>query len=75
MTESIHIIDCDLGKSGASTEHRDGYKSLVADVALGKVGIIFSYEVSRLSRNNSDWYVLLDLAARADAHRRCQRRL
>jgi DNA invertase Pin-like site-specific DNA recombinase len=63
--ESIHIIDCDLGKSGASTEHRDGYKSLVADIVLGKVGIIFSYEVSRLSRNNSDWYLLLDLAARA----------
>lgn len=63
--EAIHIIDCDLGKSGTSTEYRDGYKSLVADVALGKVGIIFSYEVSRLSRNNSDWYLLLDLAARA----------
>jgi DNA invertase Pin-like site-specific DNA recombinase len=63
--ESIRIVDCDLGKSGASAEHRDGYKSLVTDVALGKAGIIFSYEVSRLSRNNSDWYLLLDLAARA----------
>jgi DNA invertase Pin-like site-specific DNA recombinase len=36
---------------------------LVAEVSLGHVGIIFGYEVSRLARNNSDWYHLLDLAA------------
>ena len=32
-------------------------------MALGHVGIIFGWEVSRLARNNADWYQLLDLAA------------
>ena len=36
----------------AATE--EGFKSLVADVGLGKVGIILGIEVSRLARNNAD---------------------
>ena len=28
----------------------------------GKVGIILAYEASRLARNNTDWYTLIDLA-------------
>jgi DNA invertase Pin-like site-specific DNA recombinase len=39
---------------------------LVADVGLGKVGIVLGIEVSRLARNNADWYQLLDLCAIAD---------
>jgi DNA invertase Pin-like site-specific DNA recombinase len=61
--DRIRVIDSDLGLSGRSSEHRDGFKELVAEVTLGHVGIIFGYEVSRLARNNSDWYHLLDLAA------------
>jgi len=38
----------------------------VADVGLGKVGIILGIEVSRLARNNADWYQLLDLCAVTD---------
>jgi DNA invertase Pin-like site-specific DNA recombinase len=30
-------------------------------VALGHVGLILGLEVSRLARNNADWYRLLDL--------------
>jgi len=41
-------------------------KDLVADVAWGRVGIIFGIEVSRLARNNADWYQLLDLCALTD---------
>ena len=63
LKEMVFVIDSDLGLSGSSTEHRDGYKTLLTEVSLGKVGIIFGYEVSRLARNNSDWYRLLDLAA------------
>jgi DNA invertase Pin-like site-specific DNA recombinase len=59
----IRVIDCDLGKSGQDSAQRAGFNELLADVALGQVGIIFGYEVSRLARNNSDWYRLLDLAA------------
>ena len=42
---------------------REGFKELVADVGLGRVGIIFGIGVSRLARNNSDWCQLLDLCA------------
>ena len=61
--ERIEMLDADLGQSAASTEGRDDFKILAAEVALGHVGIIFGWEVSRLARNNADWYQLLDLAA------------
>jgi len=61
--QRIRIIDTDLGRSGKDTANRDGFKELVVEVSLGHVGTIFGYEVSRLARNNSDWYQLLDLAA------------
>src|SRR5438034_95625 len=62
----VRVIDADLGRSGAEATAREGFKDLVADVGLGKVGIIFGIEVSRLARNNSDWYQLLDLCALTD---------
>ena len=57
----IEVIDSDLGRSGATAAHREGFKDLIARVTLGEVGIILSYEVTRLARNCSDWYPLLDL--------------
>jgi DNA invertase Pin-like site-specific DNA recombinase len=57
----IEIIDSDLGTTAATAEHRAGFKELIAQVTLGQVGIILSYDVTRLSRNCSDWYPLLDL--------------
>ncbi|NWJ45709.1 MAG: recombinase family protein [Chloroflexi bacterium] len=62
-TERIRIIDMDQAQTASSSSHRAGFKDLVAEVSLGLVGIIFGWEVSRLARNNSDWYHLLDLAA------------
>jgi len=53
----------DLGLSGKGSDYRDGFQELVAELSLGHVGIIFGYEVSRLARNNRDWYHLLDLAS------------
>ena len=61
--DKIEIIDTDLAQSGQHSQHRSGFQTLVAQVSLGQVGIIFSYDVSRLARNNRDWYHLLDLAA------------
>ncbi len=58
---NITTIDRDLGTTAASAEHREGFKQLLAEVTLGEVGIILSYDVTRLSRNCSDWYPLLDL--------------
>ena len=61
--ERIHTIDSDLGVSGASAEHRDGFQHLVSEVALGHAGIVLGLEVSRLARNSADWHRLLELAA------------
>lgn len=62
----VVVVDDDLGRSGADATAREGFKNLVADVGLGKVGIILGIEVSRLARNNADWYQLLDLCALTD---------
>lgn len=59
--EDIEIIDADLGLTGASAQHREGFKEVLSRVTLGQVGIILSSEVTRLSRNCSDWYPLLDI--------------
>ncbi|HEY3283026.1 MAG TPA: recombinase family protein [Armatimonadota bacterium] len=61
--EQVRVIDSDLGLSAQSSDDRSGFKELVAEVSLGHVGLVLGYEVSRLARNNSDWYHLLDLAA------------
>lgn len=64
--QQVVVVDSDLGRSGADATAREGFKNLVADVGLGKVGIILGIEVSRLARNNADWYQLLDLCALTD---------
>lgn len=60
-SEDIEVIDTDLGMTGASASHRVGFQGLVTRVTLGQVGIILSVDVTRLSRNCSDWYPLLDV--------------
>jgi DNA invertase Pin-like site-specific DNA recombinase len=63
---AIEIIDCDLGTTAASAEHRQGFKEALAQVTLGHVGILLSFDVTRLSRNCSDWYPLLDVCGYRD---------
>src|SRR5215207_7319184 len=63
---AVEVIDADLGLSGAAAEHRAGFKDLIARVTLGEVGLIISSEVTRLARNCSDWYPLLDLCGYRD---------
>src|SRR6266566_6912643 len=60
-SEDIEVIDADLGLTGASAQHRSGFQELVTKVTLGQAGIILSSDVTRLSRNCSDWYPLLDV--------------
>ena len=62
----IEVIDSDLGLSGAAAARRPGFKELIARVTLGQVGIVLSSEVTRLSRNCTDWYPLLDLCGFKD---------
>jgi DNA invertase Pin-like site-specific DNA recombinase len=59
--DAIEIIDADLGRTASTTQGRQGFQGLVTQVTLGQVGIIFSYDVTRLSRNCTDWYQVLDL--------------
>jgi DNA invertase Pin-like site-specific DNA recombinase len=61
--ERVHVIDSDLGISGAQAHDRDGFQHLVTEVAMGHAGIVLGLEVSRLARNNADWHRLLELAA------------
>lgn len=63
---AVRVIDGDLGVSGSVTGQRDGFEGLLAEVALGQVGIILALEVSRLARDNAAWYRLLDLAGVCD---------
>ena len=62
----IEIIDEDLGLSGRSSGSRQGYLRLVAETASCRVGIIISYDVSRLSRNLADWGGLLELCSQSN---------
>jgi len=57
----VDVIDADLGLSGASAAQRAGFKDLVGRVGLDEVGLILSIDVTRLARNCSDWYPLLDI--------------
>ena len=61
--EKSLVIDDDLGISGSHSENRPGYQKLLSLIVLNEVGIIFGIEVSRLTRNCSDWYQLLDIAS------------
>jgi DNA invertase Pin-like site-specific DNA recombinase len=60
---AIHVLDRDLGKSGAQIAGREDFKTLVADVSMGNVGAVLALEVSRLARSNLDWHRLLELCA------------
>ena len=51
--EAIRVIDGDLGISGSVTGQRDAFEGMVAEVALGQVGIILALEASRLARDNA----------------------
>lgn len=61
--ERILVIDDDLGKSGVSSEGRQGFQRLVAEVGLDHVGLILGLEMSRLARSNKDWHQLLEACA------------
>jgi len=62
----VKIIDEDLAQSGSGATYRSGFTMMTTDVALGHVGLILSIEVSRVARNNADWYRLLDLCGVTD---------
>ena len=64
--EQVTVIDEDLGISGSGLSERSGFARLTAEVALSHAGLVLGLEVSRLARNNADWYRLLDLCGVTD---------
>ena len=65
-SERVIVIDTDLGQSGASAADREGFQKLVAEVGMGRAGIVLGLEVSRLARNSTDWHRLLEICALTD---------
>src|ERR1700712_4578153 len=61
--ERIAVIDDDLGKSGTTSAERQGFQRLIAEIGLGKAGLVLSLDASRLARNNRDWHQLLELCS------------
>ena len=59
----VQVIDSDLGQSGQSSQGRLGFQELVAEVSLGRGGIVLGSEASRLARNGRDWHHLLEVCA------------
>jgi DNA invertase Pin-like site-specific DNA recombinase len=61
--ERVQVIDEDLGKTGTVSDGRQGFQQLIAEIGLGKAGLVISLEASRLARNNKDWHQLLELCS------------
>ena len=65
VAEAIIVIDSDQGQSGSSAAGRAGFQRLVAEVGMGRAGMVLGLEVSRLARNSADRHRLLELCALA----------
>jgi DNA invertase Pin-like site-specific DNA recombinase len=61
--ERVHVIDEDLGRSGATSGERHGFQRLIVEIGLGNAGLVLSLDASRLARNNRDWHQLLELCS------------
>ena len=61
--DRVIVVTGDQARSGTSTEGRDDFPWIMTEVNLNHVGILFGFQVSRLSRANSDWYHLLERCA------------
>jgi DNA invertase Pin-like site-specific DNA recombinase len=52
--ERILVIDEDQGRSASSSQGRLGFQRLVAEVGLGRVGVVLGVGMSRLARSCCD---------------------
>jgi DNA invertase Pin-like site-specific DNA recombinase len=60
----VEVVGDDTGHSATTTAGRIGFQKLAAEVGLGEIGVIVAYDATRLARNCTDWYQLLDLCGR-----------
>jgi DNA invertase Pin-like site-specific DNA recombinase len=67
MDGQIEIIDEDLGHSASDiSQQRAGFQKLLGKVVTGEIGAIFSVEVSRLARQDSEGHRLVEVATLTD---------
>jgi DNA invertase Pin-like site-specific DNA recombinase len=52
--ERIDVFEGALGQSAAGGQERDDFQALAAEVALGHVGMVVGWQVSRLARNHAE---------------------
>ncbi|HEX6128876.1 MAG TPA: recombinase family protein [Candidatus Limnocylindria bacterium] len=64
--ERVVVIDEDLGQSASGAITRPGFQRLVAEVGIGRAGIVLGLEVSRLARSSTEWHRLLEICALTD---------
>jgi DNA invertase Pin-like site-specific DNA recombinase len=57
----VAVIDDDLGVSAAAADSRRGFARLVAEVTMGRAGVVLGIEMSRLARTGRYWHQLLEL--------------
>ena len=58
---AVQTIDDDQGRSGSRSDHRDGFKQLLAEIGAGQVGVVLALEASRLARSSVDWHRLVEI--------------
>jgi DNA invertase Pin-like site-specific DNA recombinase len=61
--DRVIVVTGDQAHSGTSTDGRHEFTRILTEVNLNHVGILLGFQVSRLSRANSDWYHLLERCA------------
>jgi DNA invertase Pin-like site-specific DNA recombinase len=64
--QEIEVIDDDLGYTANGTMIRQGFERIVAEVCLGKVGVVAARELSRFARNNREWQQLIEMCRVVD---------
>jgi DNA invertase Pin-like site-specific DNA recombinase len=61
--QRIRVLDGDQGCSGATTVGRDDFAWLLAEIALGHVGLVIGFQINRLARDDETCCRLIHLCA------------
>jgi DNA invertase Pin-like site-specific DNA recombinase len=61
--DRIRVLDGDQGRSGTTTAGRDDFAWLLAEIALGHVGLVLGFQFNRLAREDETCCRLISLCA------------
>jgi DNA invertase Pin-like site-specific DNA recombinase len=64
--ERIRILDSDQGRSATTTDGRDDFGWLLSEIALGHVGLVLGFQISRLTREDEALCRLIKVCAAFD---------